>query len=191
MQRLRPSIAVSIIRRYVSDTRHTGNPTSSRPLVLDHIFDNIVKPHPASPAKSRQQPEQTNSPHPAIWQTWGRLNNALYASEQKVSKPEDLWRAYSGRRMAEIQKLQQERAHAGMYWGRSFPVTNGNFIAAYSRVMTTLRDNRVRQEQRLAERFEKPTDKRRRLKSERHRRRFAEMISQKVKIVRAIRERGG
>ncbi|KAF8323187.1 hypothetical protein DL93DRAFT_2070738 [Clavulina sp. PMI_390] len=51
--------------------------------------------------------------------------------------------------------------------------------------------NNVRGELRLVERYEKPTDKRRRLKSERHRRRFADMIGQKVRIVRDIKARGG
>ena len=54
----------------------------------------------------------------------------------------------------------------------------------YRNLMGTLRRNNVRRELRLEERYEKPNQKRRRLRSERHRRRFADMIRKKVQLVR-------
>lgn len=72
--------------------------------------------------------------------------------------------------------------------GRSVSAANsyGNNSAAmlYRNLMGTLRRNNVRRELRLEERYEKPNQKRRRLRSERHRRRFADMIRKKVQLVR-------
>ncbi len=211
MERLRRPMkaCLSITRRYLSEENLPGS--SNRPG-LDHLFEGIARPRPASVSpSSKSSPQSSNHPANRAEVTWGNLTETL--SKAKDARPlttEHIWTLSSQSRMASIQKLQKDREHAGMYWGRSFPVINGNFISAYARVMTTLRENRVRKELRLTERFEKPTDKRRRLKSERHRRRFADMvskvspcslcvsassrtsqISQKVKVVRAIRERGG
>jgi len=194
MERLRRPIKAcfSITRQYLSQASPPEK--SSNQPALDHIFERIPRPRPASLSSSPKNSTQPSSMGPDDGPniTWGDLT-------QTLSKPgdigllttEQIWTQCSQSRMASIQKLQKDREHAGMYWGRSFPVVNGNFISAYARVMTTLRENNVRRELRLTERFEKPTDRRRRLRSERHRRRFADMISQKVKVVRAIRERGG
>lgn len=45
--------------------------------------------------------------------------------------------------------------------------------------------NKVVQELKMGERYEKPNQERRRKMSERHRRRFADMIRQKVRLVSA------
>ena len=72
--------------------------------------------------------------------------------------------------------------------GRTVSAANsyGNNSAAmlYRNLMGTLRRNNVRRELRLEERYEKPNQQRRRLRSERHRRRFADMIRKKVQLVR-------
>ncbi|CAG7852796.1 SubName: Full=Uncharacterized protein {ECO:0000313/EMBL:CCA73823.1} [Serendipita indica DSM 11827] len=57
-------------------------------------------------------------------------------------------------------------------------------------VSTVLQRNRVKQEWRRDMRHEKGAVKRYRLRSERHRRRFAAMVRRKVQIVQAIRQRG-
>ena len=44
--------------------------------------------------------------------------------------------------------------------------------------------NNVRRELKLNERYEKPNQMRRRKRSERHRRRFADMVRKKVQLVR-------
>jgi len=89
-------------------------------------------------------------------------------------------------------RMAETKLEAGKYAGRSVNVTE--FVPlriALGRLGRILGQNNMRKELRLVERYEKPTDKRRRLKSERHRRRFAEMIAQKVRVVREIRARGG
>ncbi|WFD44213.1 hypothetical protein MPSI1_002879 [Malassezia psittaci] len=78
--------------------------------------------------------------------------------------------------------------------GRTVSATNsyGNASVAmlYRNLMSTLRRNNVRRELRLGERYEKPNQKRRRLRSERHRRRFADMIRKKVQLIMALKARG-
>ena len=76
-------------------------------------------------------------------------------------------------------RMADTKLEAGKYAGRSVNVTD--FVPlriALGRLGRILSQNNVRKELRLVERYEKPTDKRRRLKSERHRRRFAEMVSE-------------
>jgi small subunit ribosomal protein MRP21 len=58
-----------------------------------------------------------------------------------------------------------------------------NVAVGYKILMATLNRNAVRRELKLTERYEKPNQMRVRKKSERHRRRFAEMIREKVKLV--------
>jgi ribosomal protein S21 len=84
------------------------------------------------------------------------------------------WEDYSKERREMMAAI---RSPAGKYAGRSFAVNRFvSVAAALGRLNRTLSNNNVRQELRLVERYEKPTDKRRRLKSERHRRRFADMV---------------
>jgi ribosomal protein S21 len=76
-------------------------------------------------------------------------------------------------------RMAETRLEAGKYAGRSVSVTD--FVPlqiAFGRLGRLLTQNNVRKELRLVERYEKPTNKRRRLKSERHRRRFAEMVGE-------------
>lgn len=72
--------------------------------------------------------------------------------------------------------------------GRSVSASNsfGNNSVSmlYRNLMGTLRRNNVRRELKLQERYEKPNQKRRRIRSERHRRRFADMVRRKVQLVR-------
>lgn len=61
---------------------------------------------------------------------------------------------------------------------------------AMSVLNQVIRRNNIRSELRLGERYEKPNQKRRRLRSERHRRRFANMVREKVKLVRGVVKNG-
>ncbi|KAI0256675.1 hypothetical protein BJV78DRAFT_1117097 [Lactifluus subvellereus] len=74
--------------------------------------------------------------------------------------------------------------------GRSFEVRHGNVADALNKLQYTLRRNRVIQELRLAARHEKKGYKRRRLSSERWRKRFAHEVRKKVQLVNKIRARG-
>ena len=190
MERLRRPMkaCLSITRRFLSGAIPPEK--SSGQLDLDHLFEGITRPRPASISPSPKGLSQPSNRRPNI--TWGELTDTLHkADHSKPVTPEQIWNLSSQSRIASIQKLQKEREHAGMYWGRSFPSINGNPISSYARVMTTLRENKIRKELRLAERFEKPTDKRRRLKSERHRRRFAEMVSKSPHVLRPSQQAPG
>lgn len=75
--------------------------------------------------------------------------------------------------------------------GRSIRVTpQADPSRAYAQLAVLLKRNNVRQELRLQQRYEKPNVERRRKKSERHRRRFADMVRKKVQLVMAIKARG-
>ncbi|KAI9509360.1 hypothetical protein F5148DRAFT_978358, partial [Russula earlei] len=74
--------------------------------------------------------------------------------------------------------------------GRSIEVRNGDVADALNRLQYALRRNRVLPELRLAARHEKKGYKRRRLNSERWRRRFAHEVRKKVQLVNKIRARG-
>ncbi|KDN50819.1 hypothetical protein K437DRAFT_293524 [Tilletiaria anomala UBC 951] len=74
--------------------------------------------------------------------------------------------------------------------GRSVPVGHGDVQGAYRILGSILKRNNIRGELRLGERYEKPNQMRRRKASERHRRRFADMIRKKVQLVMQKRRRG-
>ncbi|KAI0306597.1 hypothetical protein B0F90DRAFT_1623388 [Multifurca ochricompacta] len=74
--------------------------------------------------------------------------------------------------------------------GRSFEVKGGNVADILNKLQYTLQRNRVVPELRLAARHEKKGYKRRRLSSERWRKRFAHEVRKKVQLVNKIRARG-
>lgn len=70
------------------------------------------------------------------------------------------------------------------YSGRSVNVNaSGDVNRAFIQLTNILGRNSVRRELKLGERFEKPNRERNRKKSERHRRRFADMVRRKVQLV--------
>ncbi|KAE8194189.1 hypothetical protein CF328_g4825 [Tilletia controversa] len=73
--------------------------------------------------------------------------------------------------------------------GRSVTVVGGDLGKAYRIVMGILRKDDIRGELRRGERYEKPNQERRRKRSERHRRRFADLVRKKVQLVMALRAR--
>ncbi|KAH9981312.1 hypothetical protein BGW80DRAFT_1162592 [Lactifluus volemus] len=77
-----------------------------------------------------------------------------------------------------------------MYVGRSIEVKRGNVADALTRLQYTLQRNRVFSELKFSARHEKKGYKRRRLSSERWRRRFAHEVRKKVQLVNRIRARG-
>lgn len=113
-------------------------------------------------------------------------------SEQSSHAPRN-----SRNAMEELEREFRERATLGFpepakpTTGRSFAASPSmaNKVPAavlYRNLMATLRRNNVRYELRLGERYEKPNQMRRRKRSERHRRRFADMIRKKVQLVRPL-----
>lgn len=87
-------------------------------------------------------------------------------------------------------KMANLKQPNGPYAGRSIEVKNGNVAEALNQLQYTLQRNRVITELRLTARHEKKGYKRRRLSSERWRRRFAHEVRKKVQLVNKIRARG-
>lgn len=71
---------------------------------------------------------------------------------------------------------------------RSFQVFNGNVGLAYRRLNKTLMENNIRRELKRQERFESGSDKRVRLDSERHRKRFAVAVGKAVSLSRRMKD---
>lgn len=72
------------------------------------------------------------------------------------------------------------------YSGRSVAVIGGDVNRAFMQLNQVLSRNNVRRELKLGDRYEKPNRERNRKKSERHRRRFADMVRRKVQLVSFI-----
>ncbi|KAF8628332.1 hypothetical protein AX15_003877 [Amanita polypyramis BW_CC] len=79
---------------------------------------------------------------------------------------------------------------ANPFSGRSVRVFNGNVVEAFRRLDSILGRNKVRAQARQSERHEQKGAKRRRLSSERWRKRFAHEVRLKVQLVQKIRRRG-
>ncbi|CAD6574412.1 MAG: hypothetical protein TREMPRED_001108 [Tremellales sp. Tagirdzhanova-0007] len=77
-----------------------------------------------------------------------------------------------------------------VYSGRTFPVMRSNdFMGQYKRLQSIMLRTGVRRELKRKEYHEGPSEKRVRLASERHRRRFAHMVREKVHLVQLLRNR--
>ncbi|KAM6500541.1 hypothetical protein JOM56_003555, partial [Amanita muscaria] len=74
--------------------------------------------------------------------------------------------------------------------GRSVRVLNGHLADAFKKLDIILSRNKVRMQVRKDERHEQKGAKRRRLSSERWRKRFAHEVRLKVQLVQKIRRRG-
>ena len=71
--------------------------------------------------------------------------------------------------------------------GRTTNVVNGEVQGAFRMLSAALNRNQIRRELRLKDRYEKPNRERRRKESERHRRRFADMVRKKIQLVSCAR----
>lgn len=166
------------------------------PASLTHIrslsgpsgIDKHLAPYPTLPKISSQgfNPSPQSPVPPPTYQGGSEIFRdltirALGATERT---PSERWESvYDG-------ALRDGKEPGNVYTGRSVPVSDGDVSAAYRRLHMILSRNRVRSELFLQRRFEKPSDRERRLKSERHRRRFAAWIRKKVQLVSEIRRRG-
>ncbi|GHJ89734.1 hypothetical protein NliqN6_6136 [Naganishia liquefaciens] len=79
------------------------------------------------------------------------------------------------------------------YTGRSVPVSprsgDQGVSVAVRRLSGILTRNRVKRELKLGEYYEKPSERKKRLAVERHRRRFQDLVRHKIELVQAIRNR--
>ncbi|KAF8504050.1 hypothetical protein BU17DRAFT_101530 [Hysterangium stoloniferum] len=100
---------------------------------------------------------------------------------QSLGTPAELWRRNSHR---------VNDSPPGPYDGRTVEINSGdNLTAAWGKLNALLRANNVRQELRRTARHEQKGEKRRRLRSERWRRKFADEVRKKVKLVIEMRNR--
>lgn len=103
---------------------------------------------------------------------------------QSLPKPTDAYSGWSNLILNARQGLHDSTLPAG----RSIDVYNKDVAAAFAKLRRTIIQNGVVKELRLAERHEKKGDKRRRLKSERWRRRFAYEVCPVLLLLRLSHE---
>ncbi|KAF8902110.1 hypothetical protein CPB84DRAFT_1776621 [Gymnopilus junonius] len=109
------------------------------------------------------------------------------AAAKPLKYAEDRWLERSKKALEEV----QSRPPADPYAGRSVSNNSERQVANSLRHLEAiLARNKVRQQLRLTERHEKKGVKRRRLSSERWRKRFADEVRKKVQLVMKIRDRG-
>ncbi|KAG6897800.1 hypothetical protein C0992_010876 [Termitomyces sp. T32_za158] len=144
----------------------------------------------ASLALRSQLRQLTSLPSQAPVSDWDNMvEKNIKVKEQldrKEKTPAEIWKERSD----ESQVRRGDQTPASTYSGRSVFVKNGNVGDAYSRLQTILYRNRVQIQLRQTERHEKKGVKRRRLCSERWRKRFAHEVRKKVQLVAKIRNRG-
>ncbi|KAF9564658.1 hypothetical protein CPC08DRAFT_734350 [Agrocybe pediades] len=98
---------------------------------------------------------------------------------------EERWKESSKRALEDARNSPP----ANPYSGRTVEVGK-NLSATFRKLDAILARNQVRKQLRLTERHEKKGVKRRRLSSERWRKRFADEVRKKVQLVIKIKERG-
>ncbi|QRV87705.1 ribosomal protein S21 [Ceratobasidium sp. AG-Ba] len=149
-------------------------------------FDKYFAPYPTLPnvTSLKQTQAQTNPSAPE--ESDSIFKDLTFSTEVRALTPDERW--------ASVHELALRDLHdpGNVYTGRSVavPERGHDLSSAYRRLHVILSRNRVRSELFLQKRYEKPSDRERRLKSERHRRRFAAWIRKKVQLVSEIRRRG-
>jgi len=125
----------------------------------------------------------------------GRLPDPTEKKKKKPTLPHELWTEASEGRLKILSRMKQPTP----YSGRSVTVQRAGpfrdawqepFNSAYRRLQNILRENTVAKTARSQERHEKKGVKRRRLASQTHRRKFAQLVRQKVALVQKYRARG-
>ncbi|KAG8776208.1 hypothetical protein FRC12_001042 [Ceratobasidium sp. 428] len=161
--------------------------TSARGISGQTSFDKYFAPYPTQLPKVHEHEQQTASPSPKAEPKHDIYQSIINLPTNGDRTPEERWASVHTSASRDVQDP------GNVYTGRSVPVlekTGLDVAAAYRRLHVILSRNRVRSELFLQRRYEKPSDRERRLKSERHRRRFAAWIRKKVQLVSEIRRRG-
>jgi ribosomal protein S21 len=163
--------------------RCSATRTSILPLVYIRSLsgsggiDKHFAPYPALP---KTTPKDSGPSPPSAFSSGGSelfrdLNLPAFGTEMSAS---NRWASVHDAVMRDMALLRDTKDPGNVYTGRSVTVTDGIDVSiAYRRLHMILSRNRVRSELFLQRRYEKPSDRERRLKSERHRRRFAAWVS--------------
>ncbi|CAO1615358.1 unnamed protein product [Jaminaea pallidilutea] len=168
---------------------------------------------PSSASSSSQAPASDKPAQPSRQGDWSNLWDLMEKPEPSSSSspssstgsPARSQRFAGGNPDAGLSiEERQERA-----WSTRTPCNGGPFTPrsgrmvyhnanrttdlsyTYGRLRRILMNNKVMLELRRGSRYEKPNQMRKRKASEAHRRRFADMIRQKVKLVMDLKNRGG
>ncbi|ODN77756.1 ribosomal protein S21 [Cryptococcus amylolentus CBS 6039] len=103
---------------------------------------------------------------------------------------EDWWMHFSSKPSDASLHRSSSGLPSKYFSGRSIALTRGgDFMQGYRRLQSVVRSGNMKKEARLNEFYEKPSLRRRRLRSERHRRRFKEMVRTKVQQALAMRSK--
>ncbi|KAG8968612.1 hypothetical protein FRC03_006733 [Tulasnella sp. 419] len=210
---VRTSSASELVRTWRTDSRPFTTTFKLLSANPDAPSSSTVSPALQSQTRKRNKrkydhlfapPPPTHLPL-LVSQNTGRVYDAPQNFEQLTSitlallrdmerKPEDKWAEESDNF---ISNITQYARRPTPYTGRTVAVTTSSrstteaFKKAYYSLNSVLRKNNVFAMVRAQARHEKKGYKRRRLASQTHRRKFAQMVRQKVALVEKIRKRGG
>ncbi|KAH9951322.1 hypothetical protein B0H21DRAFT_818376 [Amylocystis lapponica] len=188
LQRLAPSIPRQSVMTFIRTAAPTlvrynsSQPGSSSTRTVQSSFSSSPVFGATNDATSRPlRPNWMEASDRKNGPSWMGLYNDV-KKQTRTQSPEEVWR----QKELSIDPKRPNNA----YSGRSVAVYGNDAAGAFGKLRRILSQNSVMQELRMAERHEKKGDKRRRLKSQRWRRRFAHEVRKKVQLVNEIRARG-
>ncbi|GAA5998786.1 mitochondrial 37S ribosomal protein bS21m MRP21 [Rhodotorula paludigena] len=177
-----------------SSSPSTSSPSAPPAGPLDDVIKSIRSRAQSSPrgGKPSGAPKSTTpsaldafagrgAAHDALARTYFGATTSSARSAQRVAaaSPEDTWR------FAPPVPYSQPASTTS---ARSFAVRDGNVARAYRTLNRVLFENNVRRELRRQERFESPSNRRVRLNSERHRRRFKVAVGKAVSLAMRMKD---
>ncbi|GAA5839901.1 hypothetical protein JCM11251_001243 [Rhodosporidiobolus azoricus] len=119
---------------------------------------------------------------PSLSQIAASSRAPLFPGQNSLATtPDERWRRLTDRDVQYNEAVTTTSA-------RSVPVTQRNVAQAYYRLNRILQENNVRRELKRQERFESPSNKRVRLNSERHRRRFKVAVGKAVALAMRMKD---
>lgn len=196
------SMLPSLLRYNSSDASSSSSPTSSSsdPVspaafktssIIDQVVSTIENAPPNLNRTAHTLPRRSSSSSSTsdddIARIFGRSSQFASIPSNKSYVPgpkatvDELWRVRSN------PSTNQFLTPLTTTTSRSIKTTNANVNTAFRKLNRVLLENNVRKELRQQERFESRSDKRVRLSSERHRRRFKVAVGRAVSL--AIRSR--
>lgn len=159
-----------------------SRPLAFLPLPLSRFNSSLSTPPSSSAAKPSSPPQNPINPR------FAELTSSLSIPVSSTSKPhaaaaadptsEDWWMTVSKKSNYNTFSSTKNFHPTKYFSGRSVELNRGtDFLVAYKRMQGVMRMGNMKKEAKLNEFHEKPSVRRRRLRSERHRRRFKEMVS--------------
>ncbi|BGP14327.1 hypothetical protein JCM10213_004455 [Rhodosporidiobolus nylandii] len=198
--RARPAPVHSICRAFSTPSTSTAtasesspssaSPSSSSPAAeLDSLLSTIQtakapspRPNPRNAASVAEAYAHKGPAHAAmasIYSSPSAPRSFSPGSTVRAATPDELWR----RQMSVQYSLPVTTTSS-----RSFAVQNRNVAQAYRNLNRVMQENNIRRELKRQERFESPSNKRVRLNSERHRRRFKVAVGKAVALAMRMKD---